>query len=443
MEIKKGVLLMKKKLQLLIYVILITSILVTTLSACQENGNKEDGNLNSDVINIELLEGESLHLNHPVAYPYIKESQITSIEVIGPNEIFSLTRSEEYSNDFVFNHRINIQHEPIIYAPPITNAEDKFDYTTLYALENGDGYGTISRVSYLCAVLGAPYFDYRIHLPIPDTEESALERTQLLEEYGITKNECTQIKFEYTESDGTNNAYVIIIGKQIAGNTGYYFCVDGRDYIYHTKTTHFSNAIGDFKSFVSGRVVPKGLDDDYIYEPYLTTDFKLWTDDKMIVSFRFCNVSERDPFDDSFYKNTLSNEYGAYALDANSCESVLKLLGEITENTSEGLIGETVELGLTPANMDKYNLYAHKIYFEIPRGIFLSSDGSGNDDLDDYGWLSTLGVNLYFSPATYDENGNEIRYVGSDLFDIVVKVPAKDFEFLNYNFTEYWVRNQE
>lgn len=434
---------MKKKIKLLIYVILIASLLTTSLSACQENGNTGNGNLDSDVINIELLEGESLHLNHPVAYPYIKESQITSIEVIGSNEIFSLTRSKDYSNDFVFNYRISIQDEPIIYTPPITNAEDKFDYKTLYALENGDGYGTISRVSYLCAVLGAPYFSDRIPLPTAYTEEKALERARLLEKYGIIENECTQIKFEYSESDGTNNAHVIIIGKQIADNTGFYFCVDGRDYIYHTNMTHFSNAIGDFNSFVSGRVVPKGLDDDYIYEPYLTTDFKLWTDDKMIVSFRFCNASERDPFDDSFYKNTLSNEYGAYALDANSCESVLKLLGGITENTSEGLIGETVELGLTPANMDKYNLYAHKIYFEMPRGIFLSSDGAGNDDLDDYEWLTTLGVNLYFSPATYDEDGNEIRYVGSDLFDIVVKVPAKDFEFLNYNFTEYWARNVE
>ena len=430
---------MKKKIQLLIYAILITSILTVSLSACQGNGNKEDGNLDSDVINIELLEGESLHLNHPVAYPYIKESQIASIEVIGPNEIFSLTRSEDYSNDFVFNYRINIQREPIIYAPPITNAEDKFDYTTLYALENGDGYGTISRVSYLCAVLGAPYFNERIPLPIADTEESAIERDQLLEKYGITKNECTQIKFEYTESDGTNNAYVIIIGKQIAGNTGYYFCVDGRDYIYHTKTTHFSNAIGDFKSFVSGRVVPKGLDDDYIYEPLLTTDFKLWTNDKLIVSFKFCNPSKRNGNDDLFYKNELSEEH----LNIFSCESVLKLLGGITSDsdTSEGLIGETVELGLTPENMEKYNLSAHKIYFEMPRGIFLSSDGSGNDALDDYGWISTLGVNLYFSPATYDENGNEIRYVGSDLFDIIVKVPAEDFEFLDYNFNEFWTKS--
>ena len=438
---------MKKKIKLLIYVILITSLLTTSLSACQENGNTGNGNPDSDVINIELLEGESLHLNHPVAYPYIQESQITSIEVIGPNEIFSLTRSKDYSNDFVFNYRISIQDEPIIYAPPITNAEDKFDYTTLYALENGDGYGTISRVSYLCAVLGAPYFSDRIPLPTAYTEEKALERARLLEKYGIIENECTQIKFEYSESDGTNNAHVIIIGKQIADNTGFYFCVDGRDYIYHTNMTHFSNAISDFKSFVSGRVVPKGLDEDSIYGPYLTTDFKLWTNDKLIVSFRFCNASERDPSDDSFFKNTLSNEYRLYSLDSGSCETVVKLLGGITTNgnTAEGLIGETVELGLTPRNMEKYNLYAHKIYFEMPRGIFDASEGTdqNSDELSDYGWLSTLGVNLYISPATYDENGNEIRYVGSDLFDIVVKVPAEDFEFLDYSFTEYWARNVE
>ena len=92
--------------------------------------------------------------------------------------------------------------------------------------------------------------------------------------------------------------------------------------------------------------------------------------------------------------------------------------------------------------MEKYNLYAHKIYFEMPRGIFDASEGTdqNSDELSDYDWISTLGVNLYFSPATYDEDGNEIRYVGSDLFDIGVKVPAEDFEFLDYSFTEYWMR---
>lgn len=435
MEIKKGVLSMKKKLQLLIYVILITSILVTTLSACQENGNKEDGDVDSEIINIELLDGESSYLNHPIAYPHIEESQITSISIQGPNDDFSLTRSEDYSDSFVFY--IDGQDEVTTYAPPITDAEYTFDYESLYATVTDDGYGSISRVSYLCAALGAPYFDYRIHLPATDTEEGATKKAQLLEEYGLTKSECTKITFEYTESDGNNGTYAIIIGKQLSDGTGSYFYVDGRDYIYHTKMTYFAHAVGDFKSFVSGRVVPKGLDDDYIYEPYLTTDFKLWTNDELIVSFKFCNPSKRNGNNDLSYKNELSEEH----LNTVSCESVLKLLGGITENTSEGLIGETVELGLTPENMEIYNLFAHKIYFEMPRGIFLSSDGSGNDDLDDYGWLSTLGVNLYFSPATYDENGNEIRYVGSDLFDIVVKVPAKDFEFLNYNFTEYWTRD--
>ena len=434
---------MKKNLQLLIYVILIILLLTISLSACQENGNiesdnKENSDLDSEVINIELLNGESLHLNHPIAYPYVKESQITSIEIQRPNDSFSLTRSEDYSNDFVFKYYIDGQNEAITYAPPITNAEDVFDYTTLYAFENGDGYGTISRVSYLCAVLGAPYFNERIPLPAADTEEGVIERARLLEGYGLVENECTKITFEYSDNNGTSNAHSVIIGKQIADNNRYYFCVDDRDYIYHTKTTVFSNVIGDFKSFVSGRVVPKGLDTDYIYEPLLTTDFKLWTNDKLIVSFGFCNPSKRNGNDDLFYKNELSEEH----LNTVSCESVLKLLGGVTSDsdTSEGLIGETVELGLTPENMEKYNLSAHKIYFEMPRGIFLSSNGSGNDALDDYEWVSTLGVNLYFSAETDDEDGSKIRYVGSDLFDIVVKVPAEDFEFLNYSFIEYWAQ---
>ena len=83
------------------------------------------------------------------------------------------------------------------------------------------------------------------------------------------------------------------------------------------------------------------------------------------------------------------------------------MLGGIYQNTgatASGFSGATVALGLTAENMEKYGLYAYKIYFELPRGIYDTSgeeleegENPYNDNLASYGWYSTLGFNLYIS----------------------------------------------
>jgi hypothetical protein len=79
----------------------------------------------------------------------------------------------------------------------------------------------------------------------------------------------------------------------------------------------------------------------------------------------------------------------------------------------------------------------------MPRGIFDASEEEGASDSDvlsDFDWLSTLGFNLYISDSVYDEDGARIRYIGSDMYDVIVKVPAADFDFLEYGFVEFWAR---
>ena len=192
---------------------------------------------------------------------------------------------------------------------------------------------------------------------------------------------------------------------------------------------------------------------DYYYEfmrefsCYEISDVEYFVTNEIIVSFEFVNASERDPFyGDTFFKNTLEGEYGMYGLNAGTCEQAVELLGGVGAqgSNSSGLTGQTVAVGLTPENMYKYGLFAHKVYFEMPRGLFDKTEAEGNvessDDLSDFGWLRTVGFTLYISDAKYDENGTKYRYIGSDMYDIIARVESDDFDFVEYGFVEFWAR---
>ena len=176
---------------------------------------------------------------------------------------------------------------------------------------------------------------------------------------------------------------------------------------------------------------------------------------RLVVSFRYVNKTEQDPFyGESVYENTMDEhkgyeKYTIYGIDASVCESVTNLIGgtgaQNNTTSSAGYSGETVAVGLTPEVMAKYGLYAYTVYFELPRGIYDPSDYDPNPeqntsdtlaDLSTYAWYDTLGFTLYISE---EEDG--YRYVGSDMYDLVAKVPAADFSFLDYDFEELWARN--
>lgn len=193
---------------------------------------------------------------------------------------------------------------------------------------------------------------------------------------------------------------------------------------------------------------------DYYYEimrefvAYEIDEIEYFVANEIVVSFSFQNSSERDPFyAGTFFQNTLENENRLYGLSDGACQAAVKLLGGIgtDSNSAVGLSGTTVAIGLTLSNMEKYGLFAHKIYFELPRGIYDASEEAGtsdNDQLSDFDWLTELGFTLYISDSTYDEDGTRIRYIGSDMYDVIVKVPAADFDFVEYGFVELWARRE-
>lgn len=183
---------------------------------------------------------------------------------------------------------------------------------------------------------------------------------------------------------------------------------------------------------------------------YMIYEIDYFVEYDIVSSFCFVNASERNPYyGETFYINTLNNEYKMYGLNANSCESVINFLGGVGgdgSTVSAGFSGETVAIGLTFENIEKYGLYANRIYFELPRGIFAVDDLTGEEsstgmgELSDYEWYSTLGFNLYISDVKYDSDGTAFRYIGSDMYDLVAKVSAEGFEYLDLEFTDFWAR---
>lgn len=745
---------------LLIASILLTGVYFVFIAIAKKKAASNSGTSSKPAI-IDLMEGESLSsTNSPLAYPSVSESEITFIDISNAknNEKFGVIRQPDANGNltgsFLFHYYEEGSETFDTYLPPIISEDGAFEYSDLFAIEGNDGFNTIYYITYLCSALGNPLFSERIELPTEDTPEAKAKSDALHRDYGLTKSESTRVVFTYTKKDPATNQMVegkheVIIGGKALSGAGFYFKVDGRPYVYYTNSEYFSYAIKSFSNYIRGVLVSKGIAQDSVYGPYLTTNFTSWTSTKygtgkkiffptdktkyqnptivvngsytetgangyttgtgifafdteshkwrthltslqrifndkkvgtysdpivftllkdlsdsesriiafgnsttvtyeykitkieavmkdgseitsgnigadatvlkvtytakvgdvsrddchaildlakldaetqasiraqisdesveignecdisfsivynknnntypkaeyqyvltgvlaafdkngnlikeitsdgyvnltykivvddqeaktvtelirlddlketsplyslksylvgktagdyeysvysgvekyeymrefttysiskieyftvneIIVSFAFQNASERDPYyGETFYENKLLNENRYYGLNAGACEAAVKLLGGIGSDQSSsaaGLVGETVAIGLSAYNMDYYDLYAHKIYFELPRMIYDASEGTESDDddvLSDYDWVETLGFTLYISDAAYDENGNRVRYIGSDMYDVVAKVSAKDFDFVEYGFTDFWAR---
>ena len=239
----------------------------------------------------------------------------------------------------------------------------------------------------------------------------------------------------------------------------YSLVVDGVEQDYETDVVDFSKENGEIVDSIKARLLDKRIGNKYNFVAYEHTaycervqdfmTYKVKSADSFITSelisaFRFQNNSERDPFyGESIYENTMDNKYSFYAINSATCQEVAKMLGGIGDTTgqSEGLVGiQTVAVGLTAEVKKTYGLYAHTVYFELPRGVIVIPSGS-DDIVDDYDWYKTLGFTLYISEERYDEElGGYIRYVGSDLYDVVAKVSAEKLVFLKHNFVDFWAR---
>ncbi len=178
---------------------------------------------------------------------------------------------------------------------------------------------------------------------------------------------------------------------------------------------------------------------DYILYEFESID--AYISGEIVTAFRFVNVSERDPFyGESFFER--SEDFMLYAVSQDACEKVVKLLGGIAETSSaDGLVGkETVALGVTPEKLKKYNCYAHIVRFSLPRELYVAVETEENE-YDDYGWLRTLDFVLYVSDPVWDpDTESTVRYVASEMYDIIVKIDADMLGYLELDGVDFWAR---
>ena len=277
---------LNKKQLVTVWLLIISVVLAAAYAAVMIVIKKRaTGAEEQNKVTLTPLEGEALYLNQLIAYPPIEEAQITFLEISNKTGKFGVSRYPDDRGSFLFHYYVDGQKEFIPYMPPITGAEGGFNYESLYAVETGDGYGMIYYLTYLCSALSAPYFTERIVLPPTDTEEGQAQRDALLTEYGLTQSEITTVSFFYGERDpktghiieGTEKPRIILIGKKALSGNGYYFMLADRpDYVYYTRSEYFSYALAGFNEFVKGMLVTEGIDNESVYGPYLTTDFKKW-----------------------------------------------------------------------------------------------------------------------------------------------------------------------
>lgn len=226
--------------------------------------------------------GEAHYVGQPIAYERLKEVEILSLYVENEYGAFDMARWPNDNGEFWFGYKANDGTETMLqYLPPILNAEEGFDYESLYASENADGYGQMYMLSYLCTAIGTPYFTVRIDLPTGEDEESQKRRAELLREYGFDSEKVNRVSFAWGKRDAKNNIieegkHHIVIGDKAISGLGRYFRVDGRDCIYYSGNSQLEYAMMGFHAFVKGTLVAQGLPTDSAYEPMLTTGFKQW-----------------------------------------------------------------------------------------------------------------------------------------------------------------------
>lgn len=291
-----------------ILVLLIAGLIVTNtiISSLSGDGKKEEEK--PDYIP-EI--GESYYGSSALAYPSFLESEVSSLVVGSHSGKYFMSRSGSYFIIGTYDENGNPEH----YIPDILYKESGFNYSNFYALdESGMGF----KFNYLFATLGTLMIDQRIAL-----SSDSDERAKQLDRYGLSDGEkeviiiTKTIKGE-TEEQTKKEEITIEIGDKLLAGTGYYYRVNGRDYVYTSSGTYLTYALNGFETFVSPNLIAPGIAGDNTSAPYFTPDYKQWKnkitrfDKELDASLQALvkanskvigKVTSYTPVDDEYYKD--------------------------------------------------------------------------------------------------------------------------------------------
>lgn len=254
--------------------IIINSVIAPLIAAGQQGGNQLPP----------ILDGEDYYANMTVAYPRISSDRMEYVMVNNSEGYYELIRSQ--AGYMTVQYR-DSNGEEVIYAPPIMDAEGSLTYDKFYALsDQSSAMAGAQMLTWLYVAIGTLYFDSRITLP-----EGENERRNMLLDFGFDPDNMgkqsvgisylTDDKSKEPNKDGTypqkSEQHALYIGGQPISGVGYYYMVDNRDStVYYTANENLAFALYGVEKFIKGNLVIEGLDRDFAFEPYLTTDFKIW-----------------------------------------------------------------------------------------------------------------------------------------------------------------------
>ena len=260
----------------LILALLITAyIIINALFNSGAIGQDTSGQQSGGAATYDESVGESQYLGTPTAYPYITKDSITKVAISSHKDDFIMQRpqekgTEKYLSYFIFRYKDKATGDYVDYLPNITFSGEKISYDDLYAIETSDGLNA-TKIEYLCALIGALYFQNKVELK----DETRDEQLQL---YGLDSDHREIITVDYIDADGKSQTRKIYIGDKLITGTGYYYMIDGRDFIYASaQSERLSYALGGFEKLINTRIVAASYGSDGSFEPYLTTGYKQWT----------------------------------------------------------------------------------------------------------------------------------------------------------------------
>ena len=363
-----------------------------------------------------------------------EEKSATDTPVLGANRVkvtYSVTLDGKQLNTKPYHAVIDLdgakaipaEAKEAILASSVGELSENIVFSTRYE----EGKSNTRTVSFKIVSIN------QIYKIVGEGDEQTVEYQEKIDGNSIVyMSVCYVLKDEYGKTETTpTDSFVIDLSA----------ITEGDDLI-------IKNAIlgmGAGESDKSVELGSKIYQDMQAFEVYEIENVLGFMEQELIVAFRFTN--DRDDFyGESTYANILSefdsgNKYAHYAMNVENCDRVVRILGGIssdgTSSGATGLVGtETVAVGLTSEVMRKYKLYEGKtVSFGLPRGI----DESPADE-NDFIWDHSLTFNLYISPVQYGESGEKFYYIGSDMYDIVVKFVSDELDYLDYSFAEFWAR---
>lgn len=218
-----------------------------------------------------ILDGEARQGNSTLAYPVVnRKDQITFIGVKNPKAEFGFLKQS--GDQHLTMYYVDSNGKTQLYFPDICYEDATVNYEDFYMVDMSQPIAT-TVLQLLCTGLQLPYFSERIPL---STDEDV--RKQQLKVYGFDEDKVSVVNFEYIDGSGEKISHKITLGGENVFESGYYFIVDDRDYVYsaNSNKNYYAHAVNGYERFMKPLLVSKGLDADKGYGPFLTTNYWQW-----------------------------------------------------------------------------------------------------------------------------------------------------------------------